>query len=56
MIGVLEPLIEDRLRVGVFQPGIQKTLRRPCGHSTLKGPIRKVGTGFLAGPVVTEKG
>jgi len=45
-------------RVGTVQPGEEKapekTLLQP--FSTKRGPVGKMGTGFLARPVVTGQG
>jgi len=59
MISGMEHLYhEERLRVGTVQPGDEKALGTP--YSSLPVPegglIRKIGTGFLAGPVAIGQG
>lgn len=54
MIRGLEPLCEARLRVEVVQLREEKAPGRPsCSLLVLKGAIRKAGTDFLVGSVVT---
>ena len=48
---------EDRLRVGVVQPGEEKAPGRPySGLPVLKGGYRKDGEGLLSGSVVMGQG